>query len=109
MKQSENYLNFDILDPLCLRQVDDAARKNLVFILDDHHLRHIILVRRHQLGVVSFPGHVGPLVLLPGQNLAEDEGLLVAGVLEGGSGKLGEVYAWTMHLPFSLGNIEVFS
>ena len=96
------------MDLFLALEVYDAAREDLVLILDDDHLRHIVLVWVHQLGVVAVPGHVGPLVLFPRQNLAEDKGLLVAGILEGGSGKLGEVNARTMHLPFSLGNIEVF-
>ena len=85
----------------------DAAREDLVLILDDDHLRHIVLVWVHQLGVVAVPGHVGPFVLLPRQNLAEDEGPLV-GVTEGSGRKLGKVVAAPVRLPLSLVDVKIF-
>ena len=87
--------------------MDDGTRKNLVFVLDYHHLGDIVRVRIHQLGVEVWPSHQGTLVLSSRKNLAENQSFLIIGVGKSSGWIFREVIARTMRLSFGFGYVKV--
>ena len=90
-------------------QIYHSDGKNLIFVLNYHHLGHILLIWSHQLGVASRPWMTTSFVLFPGQYLAKYQVFLVIWVAQSGAGKLWEVVAGSMSLSPGKAHIKVTS